>query len=178
MAANAGSPRITTPGPSRRWFWLLLVVSVAALILAGVAVALELTRSPTGPTNVFSATFVAGSIDSCSAMPGFGPSYCDLINLTMPGGHGSDRLVLLEANFNESCPSNCEVSFGSYPHTGDDQFFNSQNVNRSVVVGGVVWGGPDWVMMWQQSVCAGTMSCAFVPVDVTIQIEDYGAVPD
>lgn len=162
-----------------RRFWLLLAISVATLILSGLALGLVLTRTLTGPTSVYSASFVAGTIGGCGEILGWS-GYCDLLNVTLPGGNTSDRLVLLEVTLNESCPSGCTVALGSYPRDSSRfQALQTEGLNRSAGVGGVIWGGSDWVESMENAPCMQPAGCrTYTHLQVNIQIEDYGSVPN
>lgn len=177
MAANDGSRRLAGSAPSRRWFWLMLMVSVAALILAGVAIVLELTRGPTEPTTAYSSTFAVGSKGGCGEIIGWS-GYCDMVNLTLPGGHSSERLVLLEVSFNGTCPYGCAVELGSYPRNSSSwQGLETAYGNGSAAAAGVVWGGPDFIHVWESTFCDNPAGCPhYAPVTVSIQVKDYGPV--
>lgn len=164
-----------TPGGGRR-FWLLLAISVAALVLSGLALGIVLTRAPPGPTTVYSGTFVEGTIGRCGEILGWA-GYCDMINLTLPGGNTSDRFVLLEVTLNRSCPPSCFVTLGSYPqYLRTSQGVETQDLNRSANTGGVVWGGADFLQVGESSSC-GASKPPCPPLEASIQVEDYGPVP-
>jgi hypothetical protein len=166
-----------SPGPSRRRFWLLLVVSVAAFILVGVAIVLELTRGPPEPTTAYSSTFMVGTKGGCGEIIGWS-GYCDMVNLTLLGGHASERLVLLEVSFSGTCPYGCAAELGSYPRNSSSwQGLETAYGNGSAIAGGVVWGGPDFIQVWESTFCDNPAGCShYAPVTVNIQVKDYGSV--
>lgn len=162
----------------RRPVVVIVVLAASALAIGGLALTLQLIRAPAGPTSVYSATFVIGAIGHCDDILGWS-GYCDMINLTLPGGHESNRLVLLEVTLNQSCPTSCVAELGSYPRNSSSfEGFDTGSFLQAQSSGGVLWGGPYWLQVTESTYCGNPSGCPhYSPLTATINVYDYGQVP-
>jgi hypothetical protein len=174
MEKGGRSPSDGAPYP--RWFWVLLVIGVASIILSATALSLEITRTQSEQKVVFSGSFVVGSVAPCNNTLIL--AYCDWINFNLSGGSGVYHLTLAKANFNATCPSDCTVEVGSYPVNNGSGAY-SFGVNKAASGGGIISGGPGWIEVWESRNCvAHSGNCGYFPVQAAIELDDIGEVSE